>query len=147
MLGVVQQGLDTRLRKGPGASVERLLLGPDNGLGVGVLVQVLLQLLPWEGVELLNAGDGGVVELVLGAMLNQRGVDLAGAENDAVDLFGGRDLAGLMCRVRDDPLEVGVTGKVLNVRAGNGVAQERLREEDDEGYREMLVIENVIKYQ
>jgi len=41
--------------------------------------------------------------------------------------------ARLVRRVGDDPLELGVARELLKVRAGQGVAEKRLGEEDDEG--------------
>jgi hypothetical protein len=49
------------------------------------------------------------------------------------------DLARLVGRVGNDPLEVGIADEVVDVRPGDRVTQERLGEEDDEGYRNMLV--------
>lgn len=118
VLGVVQQGLDTRLGEAPCAGVEGLLLAPDDGLSVGVLVEVLLELLPREGVKLLDAREGDVIDLLLGAVLVQSGVHLSGAEDDAVDLIVGLDLAGLVGGVGDDPVELRVTGELVNVGAG-----------------------------
>lgn len=134
VLGLVEQGLDTGLREAPGTGVEGFLLGPDDRLGVGVLVEVVPQLLPGEGVQLLDTRDGGIVELVLGAVLDQCGVHLTGAQDDALNLVVGLKLAGFVGRVRDDPLEVGITDEILNVRACNRMTKERLGEEDDEGY-------------
>src|SRR5262245_4577397 len=71
-LGLVQESLDTGLGEAPGTSIQRLFLSPDDSLGVGVLVEVLLQLLPREGVELLNTCDGNVVDVVVGTVLLQR---------------------------------------------------------------------------
>lgn len=133
VLGVVQKGLNAGLGEAPGTGVERLLLRPDDGLGVGVLVKVLLQLLPREGVELLEASDGDVVDLVVGAVLVQGGVDLASAKNDTLDLLRLLDGTGLVLGVRDDPLEVRVADELVNVGASNGVTKQRLGEEDDEG--------------
>lgn len=132
--GLVQQGLNSGLGEAPGAGIERFLLAPDDGLGVGVLVEILPQLLPREGVQLLDARNGDVVDVVLGAVLVQRGVHLAGTENDAVNLLVGLDGAGLVGGIRDDPVELGITRELLDVGAGDGVTQERLREEDDESY-------------
>ncbi len=88
-LRLIQQGLDPGLREAPRARVERLLLRPDDRLGVGVLVQILAQLGPGKGVELLDAGDCDVVEGgVGGSVFVQGDVDLARAEDYSVD-FGG----------------------------------------------------------
>ena len=134
VVGLVEEGFDAGLDEAPGAGVEGLLLAPDDGLGVGVVVEVVLELLPGEGVELLDAGEGDVVDLVVGAVLVEGGVDLTSAEDDALDLFGRADGALGMGRVGDDPLEPGAgLGEVLNVGAGERVPQEGLGEEDDEG--------------
>lgn len=106
MFRLVQQGLDAGLGETPSAGVERLFLAPNDVLGVGVHVEVFLELGPREGVELFDARDGCVLVLVGRAVLVQGDVDLAGAEDDALDLFGRGD--GLVVfRVGDDPLEVG----------------------------------------
>lgn len=131
VLGVIEESLDTGLREAPGAGVEGLLLGPDDGLGVGVHVEVLLELLPGEGVELLDTREGDVVDLVILAVLVKGGVDLASAQDDAVDLLGRLDDTGLVLGVLDDPAEAGVTGELIERRPGKRVTEERLREEDD----------------
>lgn len=82
MLGLVQQSLDARLSEAPSTGVQRLFLGPDNRLGVRVAVQVFLELLPREGVELLNTCNGDIIDLVVGTVLVQRSVDLTGAKNN-----------------------------------------------------------------
>ena len=116
VFGSIEQGLDTGLGETPWSGVEGLFLCPDNGLGVGVRVKVFLELLPWEGVELLDTSDGRVGELVLLTVLDEGSVDLACAEYHTLDLFLGGDLEfrGLVGGVRDDPLEVRISGKVLN---------------------------------
>lgn len=132
VLGVVEKSLKTRLGVRPGTSVEGLLLGPDDGLGVGVLVEVLTELLPGEGVELLDTSDGDVVDLVVLAVLEESGIDLTSAENDTLNLLGGLDLTSLVSRVGKDPAEVSVVSELLDVGTSNGVTQERLGEENDE---------------
>lgn len=69
MLGLVQQGLNAGLCEAPRSRVQRLFLRPDNGLGVRVAVQVLFQLLPGEGVQLLDTRDGNVIQLFLSPIL------------------------------------------------------------------------------
>lgn len=135
VLSRVQERLKTRLGVTPGTGVQRLFLAPDNVLGVGVAVQVLLELRPREGVELLNTGDGGVADALALTVLGQRGVHLTRAKDDTLDLLGLVN-GGAVGRVGDDPLEVGVAGELLKRRAGNRVTQERLREEDHESYTE-----------
>ena len=134
VLRLVEQRLDPGLREAPRARIQRLLLAPDNRLGVGVHVQVLLELLPRERVELLDARKRHVVNLVVGAVLVECRVDLAGAEHDAVNLLGGLDGAGLVGRIGNDPLEGRIARELLNRRAGEGMTEQSLGEEDDEGY-------------
>lgn len=135
VLSVVQQSLETGLGEGPGTGVEGLLLSPDDRLRVGVLVEVLLEMLPGEGVKLLNAGDGNVVDLVLGTILVQGSPDLASAENDTINLIGRFDGARVVLGVGNDPLEASVLAcEFLNARTGQRVTKQRLGEEDDEGY-------------
>ena len=132
VLGFIQQGLDPGLGEAPGARVQRLLLAPDDVLGVGVGVEVLAQLRPGEGVQLLDARDGRRPDLVGRAVLVQGRVDLARAENDAFNFFVRGD--GLpMLGVGDDPLEVRFAGEVFDARAGEGVAEEGLGEENAKG--------------
>lgn len=108
VLGLVEQSLNAGLHEAPGTGVERLLLGPDDGLRVGVHVEVLLQLLPGEGVHLLDAGKCNVVDLVVGTVLVQSSPDLTSAENDTINLLRRLDGASLVLRVGDDPLETSI---------------------------------------
>lgn len=138
VLSGVQQGLNAGLGVGPGTSVEGLLLAPNNVLGVGVAVKVLLELSPWEGVQLLNTGDGSVADAVSLTVLGQGGVDLARAKDDTLNLLRGVD-GGTVALVGDDPLEVRVAGQGLNVRASERVTQQGLGEEDDQRLAELTV--------
>jgi hypothetical protein len=133
MLRMIQQSLNPRLHKAPRPRVQRLLLTPHNSLRVGVLVEVFAQLGPRKGVQLLDACDGDVFAALGFAVLNERGVHLARAEDDAVDGVVGVDGAGLVRGVGDDPLEVGVADEIGKVRAGERMAEEGFREEDNEG--------------
>jgi hypothetical protein len=44
------------------------------------------------------------------------------------------DVAGLVRRISNDPLELGVSSELLKVRAGNRMAEKGLGEEDNESY-------------
>ncbi len=77
---------------------------------------------------------------MLGSVLVELDVDLAGAEDDAVDLVRGSDVVGLVGGVRDDPLEVGVAGEVGEGGAGEGVAEQGFGEEEDECWWRGLVV-------
>jgi len=129
----VQQGLDTGLSETPGTGVQRLLLSPDDVLGVGVAVEVLLKLGPGEGVQLLDTGDGGVADVVRFTVLEQGGVHLTRAEDHTLDLLWLVDGAAVS-GVGDDPLEVRVASELGELRASNGVTQQRLGEEHDQSY-------------
>ena len=122
VLSGVQQGLNTGLGVRPGTGIQRFLLAPDYILGVGVAIQVFLQLSPREGMQLLNTSDGGVANAVGFAVLNKRGIYLTRAKNDTLNflrLINGRSVTG----VPDDPLEVRVIGELFKVRSSNGVTQ------------------------
>lgn len=131
VIGLVQDGLDTWLGEGPGTSIERLLLAPDDGLGIWIAVQVLLDLLPWEWVELLDTGDGGIGDAVVCAVLLQCGVDLAGTQDHALDVLWLGD-GDAVLDIRDDPAELGLVGELVNGGAREWVTEEGLGEEDDE---------------
>lgn len=133
MLRVVQECLDSRLGETPCTSVQRLLLTPDDRLCVGVGVEVLLQLLPRERVQLLNSGDGSVLDVVVGAVLGESGIYLTGAKDDTVNLFRLID-ALAMFRIRDDPLELRFASELFNRRSSDRMTKEGLREEDNESY-------------
>jgi len=134
VLRLVQQRLDTRLHEAPGSRVQRLLLSPHDVLGVRVAVDVLLELSPWERVELLNTGDGRVADALGLTVLHQRGVHLTGADDQALDLLRLVDGSVLVGRVGDDPLEVRVASELVKRRACNRVTQQRFREEDNQGW-------------
>lgn len=108
----VKQSLDTWLNKAPSTSIERLLLGPDDVLGVRVAVQVLLELSPREGVELLDTGDGGVANALALTVFGKSSVDLAGAHNNTLNLFRLVN-GGAVSGVRDDPTEVRVSSELV----------------------------------
>lgn len=130
VLRLIEQGLDSRLSEAPGTGVEGLLLTPDDVLGVGVHVEVLLQLSPREGVELLDTGDCSGLDFLACAMLVDGGVGLACAENDALDLvwlFYRLAMFG----IRDDPLEVRIPCEILDRRTCQGVPKQKFREEKD----------------
>jgi len=143
MFRVVQQRLDSRLHETPRSSIQWLFLRPHNRLRVGVHVEVVLEVLPWEWVELLDTRDGGRGDFVGGAVLVDGGVGLASTDDDALDLFGSVNgvCLGALCdfwrfvgRVGNDPSEVGVAGEVFDVRAGERVTKERLGEEEHQGW-------------
>lgn len=129
VLGLVQQSLNARLGVAPGTRIQRLFLSPDNIAGVGVAVEVLLELCPREGVKLLDTSDSSVADAISLTVLQQGSVNLSGAQDDTLNLLrliNGRAMSG----VRDDTLEVRVAREGLNIRAGNRMTEECLREEN-----------------
>ncbi len=83
---------------------------------------------------MLDAGDGGAGEVwVCGAVFVEGGVDLAGAEDDAVDFLVGLDGGVGVGGVGDDPFEVGLAREVFDGGTGEGVAEEGFGEEENEG--------------
>jgi hypothetical protein len=64
---------------------------------------------------------------------------LARAENDTVDALVRFNFSACVGRVLDDPLEVGVSGELFNVRPSEWVAEERLGEEEDKRLAELAV--------
>lgn len=86
---------------------------PDDILGVRVHVEVLLQLSPWERVELLDTGDCSCLDSLFCPMLVYGDVGLAGTEYDTLNLV--RFFNGLaMFRIWNDPLEVGIACEILD---------------------------------
>jgi hypothetical protein len=115
MFRVVEKSLDSRLSERPSTGVERFLLTPNNGLGVRILVEVFFELLPWEGVELFDTGDGNVFDALLGTVFVELGVDLSGTENDTIDFLWLLD-SFTVSWVGDDPLELRVSCELFNWR-------------------------------
>lgn len=62
-------------------------------------------------------------------MFVEGGVDLAGAEDHAFNLFWRCNVVGGVLGVGDYPLEMGLAGEVFDVRAGKGVAEKGFGEE------------------
>lgn len=133
VFGFVKQRLNPWLHKAPSACVQRLLLAPDDGFGVGVHVEILSELSPRERVQLLNASDGGILEVVNVArsVFVQSSVGLTGTENDSVNLLWWRYRVAML-RIRNDPLKVRVPCEVFDGRAGKWMAEKRFGEEQDQ---------------
>lgn len=83
-------------------------------------------------MQLLNTGDSGVADVVRFTVFRKSSVNLTRAENDTFNLLrliNGSSVTG----IRDDPLEVRITGELINRGASKRVAEERLREENNKG--------------
>ncbi len=133
ILCLIEQGLDSRLGERPCARIKRLFLAPNDCLGVRVHVKIFLQLLPWERVQLLNARDGGVGKFVVGPVLMQRSVYLAGTENNTVNLRRVSNGIAVLW-VRNDPSEMSIARKFLNGGPTEWMSEKRLGEEDDQSW-------------
>jgi len=118
---LIQQCLDARLHETPRASIQRFLLTPNDVLGVWVGVEILFQLRPGERIELLNAGDGRILETVGLSVFDESGVDLSCAEDDAVNFIRFNDPLAVFL-LGNDPLEIRLFGEVFDVGAGDWVA-------------------------
>ena len=103
---------------GPRAHVLRFFLTPEHA-GAGVVIGELREAVAVERVELLDAHDRGVGDLLLGAIVDEIVVNFAGAEDDA-RRFLGRG------RVVDDLLE-STRGEFVEFLDGDGIAQEGFR--------------------
>jgi len=117
----------------PRAHVLRLLLAPDQAGVAAVGVGDFGEAVAMQRVELLDADDRGIGDLVLLAVVEEVVVDLARAEDDAVD-FVGFDNRFAVFRVGNDPLEVRLFCEVFDIGAGNWVSEQGFREEDNESW-------------
>lgn len=64
VLGVTDDGIQSRLYKAPGTGIKWLLLGPNDLFQVGVFVQLITELCPREGMQLLNTNNGSIIDFV-----------------------------------------------------------------------------------
>ena len=139
VLCFVEKRLDPGLCEAPCTGIEWLFLAPDDVLCIGVRVEVVLELLPWERVKLFDACNGNVLFAPRLALLDERCIHLTCANNDSVDSLMRLNLTSSVRRILDDPLEVGVSGEFFNVGTRNRVAEERLGEEENEWLAELTV--------
>lgn len=86
-------------------------------------------MLPWEGVELFNTGNGSLVESIRLTVFVKSGIDLTSAHNHAIDFFVGSDKFTVL-GIRDDPAEVRVASEILDIGSAKRMSEERFREED-----------------
>lgn len=124
VFGLGKRGLDARGNMLPHAHVEWFLLTP-NDFCVWIIVCMLLELLVWERVELLDAGNGDIVHSVLLASSQQCIVNLAGAQNMLLYLIGRAQV--LWVRVRQVQLEPLVACHILERRTCQWMPQHGFR--------------------
>lgn len=86
-------------------------------------------MLPWEGVELFDTGDGGVLEAIGLTVFVEGSVDLTGTDDYSVNFVMVDDEFSVFW-VWDDPAEVGVAKKIVDVGAAEWVSKEGFGEED-----------------
>jgi hypothetical protein len=134
MFSVVQESFDSGLRKRPCTSVERLLLTPNDILGVRILVEIFLQLLPRKGIELLDTSDSSILETIGFTMFVKSRIYLTGAENDTLNFLMRSNISSLMLWVFNDPLEVRLASEVVQGRASERMTEKGFREENDKCY-------------
>lgn len=113
VLSVVQQSFNSRLSETPCTGIKRFFLTPNNGFGIGVHVKVLFELLPWERVELFDTSEGSVLDVVVGAVFAQGGINLSCAKDNTLDVLRLVDRFA-MFSIRDNPAELRVTSEFLN---------------------------------
>ena len=112
---------------------------PNYGLSVWIAVKVLLQLLPWEWVQLLNTSNGGVLDVVIGAVFLEGSVDLTGTENNTVNCIVVVDSSAVLW-ILNNPSELRITSKLLDRRACNRMTEKRFREENDKSWSKLVKI-------
>lgn len=137
----IEQSLNTGLDEAPGTGVERLFLSPDDVLGIGIAVEVLLQLSPWEGVKLLDTSDGGVADTLRITVLGKSSIYLARTHNNTLNLLRLVD-RGTVSWVGDDPLEVRFASEFFKAGASDRMTQQGFREEDDKCYKKKKSLVN-----
>jgi hypothetical protein len=113
MLRLIKECLDARLGEGPGTGIQGFFLAPDNCLGVGVHVQILFELLPWEGVQLFDTSECCVSDFIVGSVFVKCSVDLTRAEDDTLNALRLVNRLAVLY-FRNDPTEVAFTSKFFN---------------------------------
>ena len=87
--------------------------------------------------DLLEPGNGDVGNTLVLALLQERVVHLTGTQDVAADLFRSDQV--LRVGLGEVALEVSVADHLRQLRARLGMAEERLREEDNERLAEVTV--------
>ena len=111
----VHDRLDPRLNVLPGSTIQRLFLTPNDGLGIGIPVQILLDLRPREWVELFQASNCSIPDAVVLPVFVESSVYLARTENDSLDILRRGDGVVGMLGIWNDVLELRVTCELLDL--------------------------------
>src|SRR5215813_7020978 len=129
-----KDGFDLGAHERPGAHVARLFLAPED-LGLRPRAQLGGQRLGREREELLQSQEADVLDAAPLALLEQVVIDLAGAEDDALDLavVAQRDV------VVQHAVEGGARPHVRKLRDAQLVPQKGLRRHDDQGLAEVAM--------
>lgn len=85
-------------------------------------------------MQLLNSSDGSLLVAQLATVTREIHIDLARAEDDAFNVFALLDFTSFMCRVLEDPLEVGFARECADLGACKWMTQQTLAEEQDKRY-------------
>ena len=128
VLGRLERGEQSRLDVRPRPSVERLLLAPCD-VGVGELVDVGREEVVRERRDLLDSAEDNVLDASVLSLLEQSLVDLSRADDYPLHLRVGGHVGR---RLGDEPLELGLTDHLGQVRSRVRVSEQVLGEEDDE---------------
>ena len=127
----IEDSLQPRPRERPRTIVESLLLAPDDIRRAGILLQDVVDFLPREWMQLLNACNRGIRDILRLAVFVQCEIYLTAAVDDSFDA-GSVECRVSVAWIRDDRMELGLADKVLDVRFDERVAKERFREEDNQ---------------
>jgi len=95
ILGLPRGSINPRTDITPRAVIKRFFLTPHQ-TRVGVFIQVRRDEIVRERRELFDAADGDVFDPEVFPRLGECEVDLAGAEDVALDLVGGEERGGVV---------------------------------------------------
>lgn len=131
MLRIADDCIQSWLYKAPATSVKRLLLSPDDFFHIWIFVQLVAELRPREGVQLLDANNNNIIDLVGFAVFDERSVNLT-RTNQETGTFRWIFNRGSVLGLRNQPLEARV-GEVGKLRASQRVAEQGLAKKYNQG--------------
>ena len=135
---LLDRGIQPWLHVPVGTHLEGFLLAPDKVLEGRVSLESVSEKRVWKWVELFNLEERSLSVTKILTLLEKRCVHLSGAENKPLD--AGLVVDGVAeLLIFDDPGEVRVSGELRQVRPGQRVPEQRLREEDDQRLPELAV--------